>query len=303
MITDSLSIFGLIVSFGLTVRAFAQLKGTTLRAAAAWAIAGIAIWLTVSLADATGWIAESGQADVFWYATSVLLLCPGIAVLGARKPGANTWGFFVLLPLVLVLMWPAVAALKVFRAGTPLELEGPAVLGYGVILVMAAGNYFGTRNTLPTLLYAAAAIMLVAPMSAIIPDMLPARETARQLAAAAITTALSIATAQAGRRPQSRSPLDSVWIDFVDTFGMAWSKRVMDHINDTARQADWPVTLEWHGLAWEQEADSIAMPQVRSQVCAQFEQSLRRLLKRFVDPDWIDLRLANSSEKTQPHPD
>ena len=127
-------------------------------------------WLMASLSPLFVAVEHSGWCDLLNYSVAVVMLCPGIAVLGARRPGATAWGFFVLIPLVLVLMWPAAASVRTLKSGAPLELEVPAVLGFAVVLVMSSGDYFGTRYTLPTMLFAAAEILLVAPLSSAVPQ-------------------------------------------------------------------------------------------------------------------------------------
>lgn len=230
-----------------------------------------------------------GWVDLGWYFAAVMLLCPGIAVLGARRPGASAWTFFVLLPLVLVLMWPAVASFQVARPTDPIEIEVPALVGFGLVLIMSGGNYFGTRYTTSTLYYAAAIVFLVAPMSAAVPDVFPERATARFIASLAILLAIAETNRRSNPAPDDGiSRLDVLWFDFMDSFGMVWAKRVMDRVNETARHEKWALQLELHGFV--PTAESPSAEELR-RTHERIEHTFRFLLKRFVDPEWINERL------------
>ena len=180
-------ITNLLISLWLVVRSLKRLRQTTLPTAAWCAIAGLGIATAAQSIELANPEPVNGWVDLSWYFAAVVLLCPGIAVLGARRPGASAWAFFVLLPLVLVLMWPAVASFQVARPAELIEIEVPALVGFGLVLIMSGGNYFGTRYTLSTFFYAAAVVLLVAPMSAAVPDFFPERTTARFMASLAIS--------------------------------------------------------------------------------------------------------------------
>ena len=282
-----LATLGLAGTVALTIRCLRRLRGTTLVTAAQWALAGVLLWSVVLVGDL--WLKEftKGGADLLWYGVAVVCVCPPIAVLGARRPGASTWAFFVLLPLLLVLMWPAFAATRVWKFGTPLELEEPALIGFAVVLVMGCGNYFGTKFTLPALLYSVVVVLLLAPLSVVAPEMLRDKDRARCWATVILAASVAIARMRTIAIPASTEVWDRVWLDFIDSYGLVWGKRVMDRLNDAAQHEGWTARLEWQGFVWRPnvtEADQVA---TRERIDA----TLRWLMKRFVEPEWIDQRV------------
>lgn len=273
-------------------RGRAALRHTTLTTAWNWAAAALVLWAAAWCLTLTGTV-ERGPSDQIWYAASVAMLCPAIAVLGARRPGARVWGWFVLLPLLLVLGLPALTAWEPDFTVRPLELETPVVLGYLLVLMMGAGNYFGTRHTPSALLVAAALVLTVAPFSPTLRPAFPEADVSRAWGTICLSLAALAAVRPAARDRATLSGLDRLWIDFRDTFGIVWARRVQDRINRTADEEQWPARLQMHGLVWTRtDLDA----ETRSKTTARAEHTLRWLLKRFVDPEWIDERLAEHSE-------
>lgn len=269
-------------------------RSTTLTTARSWGMAAITVWVVVcGLTLATGTV-SGPLSDHLWYAVSVLLLCPPIAVLGARRPGSRVWNWFVLAPLCLVLGWPAATSWNSQFEMAALFVETPLLLGHLLVLVMGVGNYLGTRYTPAALLFGSAMLMLLAPFYADYETLfsLPAdrlRMTGSLLMAAAIWTAERVASS--ALPPPG---FDRVWNDFRDSFGIVWARRIQDRINDTARKEKWPATLELHGFRWhESTSDSAA----REAAHRQIEHTLRWLLRRFVDPVWVDERLRGSGRE------
>lgn len=270
------------------VRARHALRGTTLRVA--WSTllfalgALLAAWVVTALDTA-----PLPWREFLWYVTDVLMLVPPVAVLGARRPGAHAWTWFVLLPLVIVLLWPAVNAWTDDGPPRDLQLEGPHILGFAVVLTMGAGNYFGTRRTLSAILYAMAAALLASPFV----DWSPLRPTS---ARAAATTLLVIALFRVLRtQPLARStsalaaPLahwESVWFAFRDAYGIVWAKRVMDRMNEAAREERWPLRLDLDGFVPVEPSPENAL--AAEQVPTHVEHWMRVLLRRFVDSSWLE---------------
>ncbi len=85
---------------------------------------------------------------------------------------------------------------------------------------------------------------------------------------------------------------DRVWNDFRDHFGIVWARRVQDRLNETGRKESWPGRIELHGFLWKDPADVAA----RESANPKIEHALRWILRRFVDPEWIDARLDKHSK-------
>ncbi len=285
------AVLSLLTCWFVLFKAARDVWRTTLRTSACWSFAALFLWTIAFTAESAASSISAGGRELIWYLTAVLCACPPVAVLGARKPGAAAWGFFVLLPLVLVLLWPAAAATRVWRFGVPLELEEPALVAFSVVLVMGCGNYFGTKFTLPAMLYAGAIVLILASLSAAAPNMLR-----HQLAARATgTLLLGVATGIARLRCLAVAPQadtwTALWLDFVDHYGQVWAKRVMDRLNEAARYEEWSAHLEWHGIIWNANVSEVE----RLKTLARLDHNLRWLLKRFVEPEWINERLGVES--------
>lgn len=261
---------------------------TSLVAPWRWLIVGTGV---VSVAFVGEW---SGLIDDRWagrcdYLAAVALLAPPLAVLGARRPGAAVWGWFVVLPMICVLGLPAVTG-GWWRGGevAPLRLEAPPLIGFALVLVMGVGNYVGTRFTLPALLYGAAVALHAAPAS----EFVAVDRAAGAMFASASLVGLGIAAwlaVRAARRPRSaRHPLDRLWLDFRDLFGIVWAKRALERVNHSARAQQWPVRLHLDGFAPVEGSEQLP---IDDETAERIETLLRWLLKRFVEPDWIDRRL------------
>lgn len=283
-----LSFVALMTALTVVFRGFRCLNGTTLVTAACWALTGLGAAGASALHESITGGNRPAISDFAWYASAVVLLCPGIAVLGARKPGAAAWSWFVLLPLVLVLMWPAVASTSLQNLDARLELEEPAMIGFAVVLVMSCGNYFGTRYTLPSLLFAISLALFVGPMSPTLAGMLPSAGAARLAGSVllAFSTLIVLGRSQVAAPPfeAQSTALDIVWFEFVDAFGMVWAKRVMDRVNQSATHERWAGRLELHGFVWQPDCSEAD----RSRTEERLDHTLRWLLKRFVEPEWVD---------------
>jgi len=278
----------------LSVKLRAGVCGTTLTTSASWGIAVASCWFLAATLSATISQANPSWQDQLWYWTAVLSLVPPIAVLGAKRPGSEAWNFFVLLPLVCVLGWPA---LTVWSSSGPgaLRVESPVLIGFVLVLVMGCGNYVATRLALPALLYALAVVLVLAPCSTATTQLAsPAtlRTAGMVLMALSVFSARSVIVRGTSQEPGP----ERVWRDFQELFGIVWMKRAMDRINiEFAEREQWPARLGPDGLEWSAPPTD----DQRAATQARLIYSLHWLLRRFVDPEWIETRLTGSEETGQ----
>jgi hypothetical protein len=287
LLFKGLGTIGLAWALWLHVRSRRVVSNTTLTGAWYWATAACLSWAIVWSVDMLGGVVSPELTDQLWYLTALLLACSGVAVLGARRPTARIWTVFVVLPLLVVLGWPALAVWGGdFRPGA-MEIETPTLLGFTLVVVMGTGNYFGTRFTSSSVLTAAAILLAVVPCWSGFNSFSTGPLRMREWATVCYSGAVLLVWRNARWSPADIRPLDRLWFDFRDMFGMVWSKRVLDRINDTLRNQQFPLRLELHGLTWtETEIDTAR----REDAEALLEKTFRWLLRRFVDPEWIDER-------------
>ncbi len=288
-ILTAVAALAIMVATGVIATAAMALRPTTLLVAWRWAMGAVLIWL-ITLG---GSLLNPGVDEIdelMWYSVVLLSLCPAIAVLGARRPGAAAWTWFVMLPMLAVLGWPMLTVWgSDLRAGS-FQLEVPQLIGFVLILLMGAGNYVGTKFWASACLYAVALCLLVAPLSTVAPEGLQTG-LARQMAGLALGGAAMMARVQSRNRLSTLSPIDQLWDDYRNMFGIVWGNRLQERLNGVARQQAWPLEVTPMGIVWQESLTD----EQRQETAAKLEQTLRWLLRRFVDPTWIDERLKTSS--------
>jgi hypothetical protein len=265
-------------------------RRTTLTTSASWGIVVALSWFVS--ATLSGFLFENHAAgqDQLWYWTAVLSLVPPIAVLGAKRPGSEAWNFFVLLPLVCVLGWPALTVWSISGPGA-LRVESPVLIGFVLVLVMGCGNYIATRLAFPALLYALAVVLVLAPCSTAT-TQLASPATLRTAGVVAMTLCVCMARSAITRGWVQQTGPERVWRDFQELFGIVWMKRAMDRINiEFAEREQWPARLGPDGLEWS----SPPTDKQRAAIEARLIYALHWLLRRFVDPEWIESRLTRTS--------
>lgn len=221
------------------------------------------------------------------YLAVILLLVPGVYVLGARRPGISAWPWFVITPMVIVLFWPAAAQLWGSWLRHDPTIPTPTLLGTLFVLLMSAGNYLGTALTIHSLLFSGAIVlflMSVAEEYRIVGDWpygfgvlltavaaagLPERFFPGTLAEQSLDTdqprLLSGVSNNATAEPNDSSTADvptamaeilstdhggvnSMWADFRDVFGLVWARRVADRVNQFSLRERWNCVLSVDGF-------------------------------------------------------
>lgn len=259
-----------------------KLRGTTLVAPWIWSLAAL-----VSLAATEILIALSGPPEPEWaaelrFAAAMSTFCPTIALLGAKRPQNRGWQFIVL-SLWAILSLPSIEWL-LFDG---LREIHPARFWFLVILIaVGAANGLGTRWWPASMLYCGGQLALVAPFFSAQAALGGSQPPLVGMSALVLAWLLIAAGWPRSRR--AALPLDRVWLDFRDAFGVLWALRIAERMNASANMYDWPVTLAWRGfVARNSDATADVPPAV--------EESFRTLLRRFVSPDWIDARFGESA--------
>ena len=307
---------GILAASEVVARGRTDLQQTTLRTAWGWAVAALAAWISTWIADQCLKVASPPLADHAWYACAVMALCPPMAVLGSRRPGTRVWMWFILFPMLLALVWPLIAVRLQGSELRGIQLELPQFCAFTLILVMGVGNYLGTRFTISALLYAAAVLPSVVSLSSIAPSWLEDRSHVRLWCSGLM--AIAIVSIRLSRRPVPSTRINRLWFDFFDTFGIVWGRRIQDRVNHLADKESWPFRLELEGFVEvspdnsashngetgtpkrevaDKRPDLLVGTQRPSITTVEFdcrvEHTLRWLLRRFVDPPWINRRLGS----------
>lgn len=304
---------GIIAAGWIVVCARNILQHTTLKTAWIWSVVAILMWATAWFADICENALSTAAADHTWYACAVLALCPPMAVLGARRPGIRVWAWFILFPMLLALGWPLIALRLQGSELRGLHLETPQVAAFALILVMSVGNYLGTRFTLSALLYGASIFAIVVSSWSGCPAWLTNRAAVRFWCTS--LSVIAVCLAWTSSRPIAKDRFDRLWFDFFDTFGIVWGRRIQDRVNFIATKENWPSRLELDGFVWSDEfkpvnpgidtetpglqnlgPDPLSQDFNVTKTESRIEYTFRWLLRRFVDPSWIDERLGSNSQ-------
>lgn len=295
-------IVGLVLAGRVLVTARRAVRATTLGSAWVWAALAFSLWTVSWVSDLGLRVASTSGADHLWYGSAVLALCPAIAVLGSRRPGARVWTWFIQVPLLLVLGWPVLSLWLQGSELRGLQLETPQLVAYLLVLVMGTGNYCGTRFTLPVLCFAAACACLAVSSSVACPAWLADREWSRTWSTGLLVVSVLLASRERGSRAQVVNRFDRIWLDYFDTFGVVWGRRIQDRVNDIAEKERWLTRLELQGFVWANPPEQPSLPtmtdEARAVTEARIEHTFRWLLRRFVDPPWIDERLGTAPTTT-----
>ena len=218
------------------------------------------------------------------YFATTMLLTPLVTILGARRPGLAAWHWFVVLPMVVVLQWPAISQLFGSHGRAPIELSAPATMGVGVVLVMSAGTFLGTSSTSVVLVYSFAILLLLAsatgnqsaqfPVTAFAPILLLAAMWIARRNLDGHLTRLRTATT-ASQRTQAVGEM------FSSLYGFAWTRRVQDRINQFASREQWTVRLTSMGFK-RLDGDTPTDDELQQPL-----EAFVWVLTRFADEDWL----------------
>jgi hypothetical protein len=268
-----------------------QVRGTTLVAPWCWSLV-----VLVSLAASEILIGISGSPVPAWaahlrFAAAMTTFCPVMAVLGAKRPQNLGWQF-VVFSLLAILCLPI---LEWLLFGGRSEIHPARFWFLAILIALGALNAVGTRHWLSSLLYCAGQVMLISPFFSA--QGLLSQSPAAIAGLAVLVLAWVTIAAQMPRPQPAATPLDRVWLDFRDAFGVVWAWRVADRMNASASMYDWPVMLSWRGFRRSGATGGLptgvdTKEAIAWEIPQSVEESLRTLLRRFVSSHWIDARLA-----------
>jgi len=232
-------------------------RTTTLRQPLGWALFAWSAWIGVA------WLRllRPGMDErLAAYGALCLTGCSGVAVLGARRPGASAWNF-VVAGLLAVLLLP------ILNGMGELRLEPAQEIFLAGTLLVAVLNYLPTRLGPEAV---AAAVGCGWEMMRLLGWTAPTRSPWLGLFLLALTPwtgwmALAWGTAT--------TEFDRLWLAHRNRFGFVWGQRTCEQFNRAAYHAGWPVVLRWNGLH-ATAAEPIPDP-------AALAAMLRAVLKRF----------------------
>ncbi|MBL8818300.1 MAG: hypothetical protein JNL58_19895 [Planctomyces sp.] len=226
-----------------------------------------------------------------WLAGVMLMTAP-IAVLGARRPGARAWPWFVVLPLIIVLLWPAVSELLSNRGREPLTAGTPALMGFVIAGLMGFGNFFGTRNTLSAMFYFTAVAFPLLPVAGYRDQFwLSPLFSAPALLVSGLLADHRYQTLVQVPKGSAFEAANRLWLIFRDFFGIVWAKRVMDRMNLFAARERWTVTLTLDGFLCGAVDSSLESCAVDNAAMKRPVETLVWLLRRFADTEWLQEQL------------
>jgi len=281
MIAQITSLVATVATVVMVLQARPAVRFTNLTAAWVWAVIAAASW---SIASAASFFLTPVDSILgqLWYLAAVLTLCPWISVLGARHPTVRVWNWFVIAPLIAVLLWPV--ALSWAPVGSQLVLSTPQLVGFGLVLVMGMGNYVGTRFTILACLTLLSELILIASLD---PRSSSDQSTWFRAMAATIlvcgvmmATRFTVSTGDGGG-------WNGLWRDFRDAFGIVWANRIAARVNAEAVKGNWTVRLHSDRFVSATPGTPVSLTRDAGQI----DHTMRWLLRRFVDEEWINARV------------
>jgi hypothetical protein len=207
-------------------RAWLANTTTTLRPALSWAIASLLAWTLAAL---------NPSSTVRVYVALCLVGCAGVAVLGARRPGAGAWNF-VVAGLLVVFLMPVASGLGALR------LETAHLIFLTATLVVVLLNHLPTRP-------GAAVPLLAIPFGVELSRLAGVDFAAGVVFAGRLLLAVAPWVGWwATRRSAPLAEADRLWVSFRDRYGFLWAERIREQFNRSAEHAGIATRLTWFGL-------------------------------------------------------
>jgi hypothetical protein len=223
-----MSTVGLILTFSAIIPLLAAAnanRSTSLVHATAWAIIACSGWMSAF---------ATGSLNMLYLALA-LTCCAGVAVLGARRPGAAAWNFVVVGLLVILALPMGQAAVlgTAVHPGTMLNAFLVSLIGLTVI------NYLPTR-------LGVGAVALAAGCGFAIHDVL--MESSISPAASCFVGIAPWLAWGSVFVAGAKGLDDRSWLAFRDRFGLVWGLRVREQFNPAAENSGLASRLRWSGI-------------------------------------------------------
>ena len=260
----------------LLVTQRARVKGTTL--VASWIWTAVSIW-SIAMVQ---FFESSPEVN---YCASVLVFCPVMSTLGARRPQNRAWEF-ITASLWIILALPALEVLFA-RQGESFDVRGLRSWFFVVLIFISVSNIALSRFWISGILFGVVQTLLV---SEFLPTWIQfSMESSATVALIVAAIAIGLACFLPVTDRTDRSGIDRIWLRYRDTFGGLWAVRTCESINTYARMQDWEIRLTWDafvsvdGQPWaDHELSS------DSELVEKIHLLLKNQLRRFVDDAWIE---------------
>lgn len=266
-----------------------------------WMLAALLSLLMHSIVNIPQLNCDEALISAAAYFAATMLLTPLVTILGARRPGISAWHWFVVLPMVVVLQWPAISQLSGNHWRAPFELSAPSMMGIVVVLIMSAGTFLGTRSMIFAALYSSGIVVLLMSVT----DLTTAKTGITSLGAVLVFIALWMTRRNLIRNlrqihssDNSSQRIRAVWSLFGSLHGFAWTRRVQDRINQFAPRERWTVQLTSTGF--EHTEHDVAEESTDEEL-KQPVDAFIWVLARFADETWLRQTLQNQQNPNIPH--
>ncbi|WP_254507773.1 hypothetical protein [Anatilimnocola floriformis] len=257
----------------------------------AWAVGTFAV---VAAANIFGEFAEQNRFGLFLgnygalhFVAASGTLCPFVALIGAKRPQHSAWSFVVLA------LWGMIAlpAAEVLLLNPGQDLEFNSIRSWFLLALILGGmcNFLLTRYFLGSFLLGMGQLFWLGRW---LPWSFQPYLASREWAGLFCVSTAVIAAWWVSRSP-TRAPndYDRLWFDFRDTFGLFWSLRLIERVNDAARQAGWDFDLGWGGFRTKSSFEPLG--KLEPETAEALRNCLQGSLRRFVSNEWMAERLPS----------
>jgi hypothetical protein len=274
-------------------------RGTTLPIPLSWAL-GCQLALSGCLIAGQLWptLGRTSDFAAWHFVAACGTFCPLVAIVGAKRPQHLAWNL-VVLTLWGLLALPA-AEVLLLQPGQQLEINSFRSWFLVALLLTELINFGFTRFWSATLWLIGAQMILLwpyLPWGRLTPLSSLADFDRCALGCLLMATAFFQAFVTSRQRALAIGRLDRLWLDFRDSFGLFWALRLMERVNDTARQAGWDFDLGWTGFRTKQ--DFAPLSELPGEIEQPLRNTLQGLLRRFVSEEWMAERLNPENATTK----